>query len=579
MSKIFRRFYQFLFHYKKSFIAFALVLVVGTILENLNPYFYKLLVDRIPGRNYQELLMILFLFIGVRISANLLETLSYYLGDKVLIPASRDARTTIFRHVQDLDFAFHVNKNTGSLISAFKRGDGAFFDLFHQIHHNLVRILISLLVVLFFFGRILPSIAGILLVILAGNVLLGWRLVEYNMRKRTLFNEAEDRISGVITDNLINYETVKFFAQEEREEKRLKLEFKDWLIKLWNYANTFRLMDITIGSLSNLGVFLIFWLVIKDVVRGQITAGDFVMVATFIGEFYYQFFNVLYQSRNIAKSYVDIERYFSILDDEILVRDPAKPVKVKEVKGEIKFERVSFSYPDSNEAVLKNFNLLIKPGASIAFIGRSGAGKTTLVRLLLRFYDVNQGKITLDGVDIKDFSKSQLRSFIGIVPQEPILFNNTIGYNIAYGKSQAPSSEVIKAAKAANLHKFIDGLPLKYRTEVGERGIKLSGGQKQRLAIARMLLINPKIIIFDEATSNLDSESERLIQRSLWKMAKERTVLIIAHRFSTTRKAEKIVVVDNGKIVEIGTHEDLVEKKKGIYQYLWQLQAMGEMKK
>jgi len=576
---IFKRYYQFLFRYLKSFIAFSLVLVIGTILENLNPYFYKLLVDRIPQRNYQELMILLFVFVGVKVTASLLETLSYYLGDRVLIPAGRDARTTVFRHIQDLDFAFHVNKNTGSLISAFKRGDGAFFDLFHQIHHNIIRILISLLVVLFFFGNILPSIAGILLVILTSNIFLGWRLIRINMRKRTVYNKAEDRISGVITDNLINYETVKFFAQEEKEERRLKIEFKDWVTKLWDYANSFRLIDLTVGGLSNLGVFLIFWLVIKNVVQGQLTAGDFVMVATFMGGFYYQFFNVLYQSRNIAKGYVDVERYFTILDEEIQVRNPANPVKLKETKGEIKFEKVSFSYPDSKEAVLKNFNLLIKPGDSVAFIGRSGAGKTTLVRLLLRFYDVSQGRITLDGVDIRNFSKGYLRSLIGIVPQEPILFDNTIAYNLSYGKSRASSAEIIKAAKMANLHKFIDSLPLKYKTEVGERGIKLSGGQKQRLAIARMLLINPKIIIFDEATSNLDSESERLIQRALWKMAKDRTVLIIAHRFSTTRRANRIVVIDNGRITETGTHQDLAEKKKGIYQYLWQLQATGEMKK
>ncbi len=579
MFKIFGRFYQFLLYYKKSFIAFLIVLVLNTVLENLNPYFYKLLVDRIPDRQYQELLMILILFVGVKLTANLLDTLSYYLSDRALIPAARDARIAVFRHIQDLDFAYHVEKNTGSLISAFKRGDTAFFDLFYQIHHNIGRILISLMVILFFFGRILPSIVGVLLLVLIGNALLGWRLIKFNMKRRKIFNKVEDEISGMITDNLINYETVKFFAQEEREERYLKTEFKDWMKKLWDYANTFRLLDIAIGTFSNLGIFVIFWLVIRDVVQGQITAGDFVLVATFMGGFYYQFFSILYQSRNIAKRYVDIESYLSILDEEIQVKDPAKPVKIKEVKGEIRFEKVSFFYPHSQEPALENFSLLIKPGTSVAFVGRSGAGKTTLVRLLLRFYDASQGKISLDGVNIRELSKSQLRSLVGIVPQEPILFNNTIGYNIAYGKKGVSSKEVIKAAKAANLHKFIDSLPLKYKTEVGERGIKLSGGQKQRLAIARMMITNPKIIIFDEATSNLDSESERLIQRSLWKLAKERTVLIIAHRFSTIRRAEKIVVIDNARIVETGTHQDLMEKEKGLYQHLWQLQATGELEK
>jgi ATP-binding cassette subfamily B protein len=310
-------------------------------------------------------------------------------------------------------------------------------------------------------------------------------------------------------------------------------------------------------------------------VHKEITVGDFVMVASFINGYYYRFFEMLYRFRNMAKHSVDIQNYFSILDMEIGVKDPKTPVKIKKIKGDISFENVSFNYMDSNKKVLNNFNLNIKAGESVAFVGRSGAGKTTIIKSLLRFYDVTEGKILIDGIDIVNFTKSNLRSFMGIVPQEPVLFNNTIGFNVAYGNDNATQKEIEEAVKMANLSDFIESLSLKYETQVGERGVKLSGGQKQRLAIARMILSNPRIIIFDEATSNLDSESEKLIQDSLWKIAKGRTVLIIAHRFSTVRKASRIVVLENGGIIESGSHKQLMEDQNGLYNYLWSLQTKG----
>jgi len=574
MIKVFTRFYSFLFRYKKAFLFFALALVISVILANLTPYIYKLLIDATSSQQYELLFKIILLFIAIKIAANLFSALTYYLGDKVLLPAARDARILIFKKIQDLDFAFHVDKSTGALISAFKRGDSSFFSLFHELNIHISQIIISLFVVLFFFIKITPAIAFLMLLIFLGNALISWRLIKFNIEKRQAFNEAEDKISGIITDSLINYETVKFFAQEKREQKRLTEEFKDWLSRLWGYANSFRLMDITIGTLSNLGILLILWIVVRKLIMGEIGAGDLIMVVTFATNYYHRFFDLLYRLRDVAKDYVDIQRYFSILDNEILIKDPEKPVKIRNIKGEIEFEGVNFSYPDNKEDILKNINLHIKANESVAFAGRSGVGKTTIIRLLLRFYDVAGGKILIDGIDIRNFTKSQLRSFMAVVPQEPLLFNNTVGFNIAYGNPQSKKKDIIKAAKMANLHGFIESLPLKYETQVGERGIKLSGGQKQRLAIARAILTNPRIIIFDEATSNLDSESEILIQDALWKITKNRTVLIIAHRFSTIRKADKIVVLDKGKIAQTGSHNSLI-KKKGLYSHLWQLQSRG----
>jgi len=553
-------------------IAFVFILIISSVAESINPYIYKLLIDAIPSKDYQLLIKIVVLITGIRIGANLLKTLSYYLGDKALFPAARDARVKVFRKVQDLDFAFHVNKSTGSLISAFKRGDAAFFDLFHSLNHNISRTIIGLFVTLFFFTKITPLIAVLMLMVFIGNLFIGWQLIKFNMKKRKAFVQTEDKISGIIADNMINYETVKFFAQEQKEEKRLKQEFKDWMKKLWAYANSFRLMEITIATLSNLGLLVILWIVVRKLIMAEITTGDLVMVVSFIGSFYHHLFDLIYRVRDIAKTYIDIEYYFSVLDEDILIKDPVKPVKVKGINGEIEFNNVSFSYPDNKQDLLCNINLHIKPGESVAFVGRSGVGKTTIIRMLLRFYDVSKGEILIDGINVRDLTKSQLRSFIGIVPQEPILFNNTVGFNISYGNPKAKKDDIIQAVKMANLDRFISELPLGYKTIVGERGIKLSGGQKQRLAIARMILTNPKIIIFDEATSNLDSESERLIQNALWKIAQNRTVLIIAHRFSTIRKAGRIIVLEQGKIVESGSHQQLI-KKAGLYSYLWKLQS------
>lgn len=573
MTKTFKTFYHFIFRYKGRFALFMLVFSIAVVLENLAPYYYKVLINTIEREEFSQIYLVLIAFVGVRLLANLIDALGRFLSDWVIIPAAVDARVAVFRHIQDLDFAFHVNKNTGSLISAFKRGDNAFFEMFYNIHRNIFSVIISLIVMLFFFAQVSPTIVAMTLAFFLVNSLIGWKMIESNIKRRVDFNEAEDRVSGIITDNLLNYETVKFFAKEAREEARLVEEFKDWTKKIWRYGNSFRIIDATIGSISIIGIFLVLLVVVRGLVAGDYSIGDVVLVVGFSTSFFYRFFELLWHVRAIAKHFADIEKYFAILGNQILIADPRRPAFPKVLKGEVEFRNVSFSYPGAQEQVLEDVNLRIPAGTSVAFVGRSGAGKTTITKLLMRFYDPTRGEILVDNLEIKKFTKSQLRSFMGIVPQEPILFNNTIGYNIAYGNDKAIGAEIIEAAKMANLHDFISSLPDGYETQVGERGIKLSGGQKQRLAIARMILSDPKIIIFDEATSNLDSESERLIQESLRKISKKRTVLIIAHRFSTVRNVDKIVVLENGRIVEEGSHRSLIARKDGLYRYLWQLQT------
>ena len=321
------------------------------------------------------------------------------------------------------------------------------------------------------------------------------------------------------------------------------------------------------------GIFMTLYLALRLALAGEINIGDFVLVTGFTASFYPQMFELVFAMRDIAKNFADIERYFELLDERILVKDPSNLVDIKNVKGEIDFKNVYFSYKGGQRNALKGINLTVRQGQSIALVGKSGSGKTTVTKALMRFYDIKKGEISIDGVNIKNFTKRRLRSFMGVVPQEPILFNNTIAYNIKYARPKASREELIAAAKMANIHDFIMSMPDKYETHVGERGIKLSGGQKQRVAIARMILSDPDIIIFDEATSHLDSESEKLIQDAFWKASKNKTTIIIAHRLSTIMKADKIVVMSKGRIVEEGSHHELLLKKESLYKYFWNLQT------
>jgi ATP-binding cassette subfamily B protein len=572
MLKTFKTYYGFVLKKRLTFVGFVLLVVLSAIAGSILPYFYKLFIDAIPAFDAALLFRIVYLYIAVSVAALGLDVASYLVGDIVLFDAAVLARKTIFRHVLDLDFLFHSSKSTGSVISAFKRGDGAFFELFHIIHHRIADVVVSFIVMVYFFSRLNPLIATVAIASMFITVILTKFLIGYNVRKRDEFNKEEDKISGIITDNLINYETVKLFAQERREETRLAGAFRLWTKALWGFGNSFRLIDITIGTIINLGIFAILALSVLATVHQTISISDFVLIAAFSSSLFPRLWDLVWSSRDMAKSYTDIQKYFKLLDYEIEVLDPAKPVKIGHVYGEVEFKNVNFAYKNRVKNAINDFSLNVDQGQSVALVGRSGSGKTTLAKLLMRFYDVNSGEILIDGISIKDFTKSDLRGFIGVVPQEPVLFNNTIAYNIGYGKSGATLTEIKAAARLANIDAFIDSLPDKYKTEVGERGVKLSGGQKQRLAIARMILSDPDIVVFDEATSQLDSESEKLIQDAFWKARAGKTTIIIAHRLSTIMRADKIVVMENGKIKEAGTHESLLKKKNSLYGHFWNLQ-------
>lgn len=571
-----KTFYRFEAKKKYWFVIFVVLIVAAAVVGNLTPYFYKLFVESLESGDKTYLINLLYIFVGIRFLDLILNSLSYVVGDIVSFDAGVDARVKIFKHLQDLDFAFHTQKSTGSLISKMKRGDGAFYSLHHAIHHRILPVIFGFGVMMYFFAEIDPRISWLVFISLVINFAVTRVVVSYNIKKRKEFNKEEDKISGIIVDNIINFETVKLFAKENWERGRLKSAFAPWVKKLWGYANSFRVFDLSVGGLVNASILVILLISLNMQFGGELTTGDFILVLGFVNTLFPKFFDLVYGFRDIAKNYADIEKYFGILNYNIEIKDPQKPKHLKSVNGEIEYKNVSFTYEEGKEEAIKNFSLDIRQGQSVAFVGPSGSGKTTLVKLLLRFYDLDTGKILLDGVDIKRMRKSHFRSFIGVVPQEPVLFNNSIEFNIGYGKKSVTKKQVVSAAKMANLHDFVISLPKKYKTQVGERGVKLSGGQKQRLAIARMILSDPEVIIFDEATSQLDSENEAKIQEAFWKASKNKTTIIIAHRLATAMRADKIIVVDNGQIVEEGSHKALITKEKGIYKKLWQLQSIVE---
>lgn len=567
-----KTFYKFVFRHKWWFILAMLVTTLAYVASLVGPYFFKLFVNAIETRNYEYLYKLIYIYIGVQFAGLIFGNLKYAISDIVAVDTSIDIRKTIFKYVQELDFSFHSGKSTGSLISAFKRGDNAFWGLFDRLNHKMWEIFIGFTVMGYFFIKIdyrfvLIFAISFLLTLVATKYLAG-----YNIKTRNDFNEWEDEVSGIITDNLINYETVKLFAREKWEQKRLANTFISWKKFLWRHFYTYRFIDMSVGSLINISLFLVLSFSLNLIKAGSINLGDFVLVITYISMFFPQLFDLIYGLREISTNLADIKKYFDLLDNSIEVKDPEKPIKIGHVYGEINFDNVNFAYKNRFKNAIGKFNLKIEQGESVALVGRSGSGKTTLVKLLMRFYDIQDGEITIDGINIKDFTKSDLRSFIGMVPQEPILFNNTIAYNIGYGKDKAKMHEIREAAKIANIDKFIQSLSKKYETEVGERGVKLSGGQKQRLAIARMILSDPDIVVFDEATSQLDSESEKLIQDAFWKARAGKTTIIVAHRLSTIMRADKIVVMEGGQIREIGNHKSLLAKKDSLYSHFWNLQ-------
>ena len=577
-----QRLLPYLWQYKVR-VVLALAFMVAAKMANVSvPLLLKQLVDAMtikPG-SVEALLVVplgLLLAYGLlRLSTSVFTELRELVFAKATEGATRSIALQVFGHLHALSLRFHLERQTGGMTRDIERGTRGVQSLISYSLYSIIPTLIEVAMVLALLGTQFDmGYVWITLVALVLYVTFTVVVTEWRTKFRRQMNELESTSQSRAIDSLLNYETVKYFNNEAFEARR----YDEALEKL----RRARIKSQTTLSMLNAGqqvviavaLVLMLYRATQGVVRGELTLGDLVMVNAFMIQLYIPlgFLGVLY--REIKQSLTDLDKMFVLLEKEREVADEpgAQPLALAGPPA-VRFENVRFSYEPARE-ILHGISFEIPPGKTVAVVGPSGSGKSTLARLLYRFYDVSNaeegGRITLDGQDIKAVTQSSLRQAIGIVPQDTVLFNDTIEYNILYGRPDAGHEAAVQAAQAAHIHSFIERLPLGYRTMVGERGLKLSGGEKQRVAIARTLLKNPPIVIFDEATSALDSANERAIQAELKSAARNKTTLVIAHRLSTVVDAHEILVLVNGEIVERGAHADLVARD-GVYAGMWALQ-------
>jgi ATP-binding cassette subfamily B protein len=511
----------------------------------------------------------------LRIFASVFAELREALFAKVTQNAVRKVALQVFEHLHSLALSFHLARQTGGVSRDIERGTRGIQSLISYSLYSILPTLIEFCLVLGYLAYSYDIwFAAITLVALVLYIVFTVVVTEWRTHFRRTMNDMDSKANQKAIDSLLNFETVKYFGNEAFEARRYDENLLRYQAAAVKSQKTLAALNLGQQIIIAVGLILILWRATVGVVNGTMTLGDLVLVNTLMIQLYIplNFLGVIY--REIKQALTDMDRMFSLLntDKEIADSPDAKPLQILEHDHgpDVRFEHVSFHY-DAKREILRDVSFNIPAGTITAVVGQSGAGKSTLARLLFRFYDVQSGKILIDGQNIQDVTQASLRKAIGIVPQDTVLFNDTIGYNIAYGNPSANIEEVQEAARAAQIDGFIKRLPEGYDTQVGERGLKLSGGEKQRVAIARTLLKKPAMLIFDEATSALDSKTERAFQEELLSLAKNRTTLIIAHRLSTIIHADQILVMDHGQIVEHGTHEQLLSVK-GKYAEMWQMQ-------
>ncbi|HKU84884.1 MAG TPA: ABC transporter ATP-binding protein/permease [Casimicrobiaceae bacterium] len=555
-------------------IGAALACLVTAKLANVGvPVLMKEIVDALDPRIavLSVPLALLAAYGLLRLSTTVFTELREYLFAKVTQRAVRRIGLTVFRHLHALSLRFHLARQTGGLTRDVERGQRGISTLISFALFSILPTLVEIsLVSAVLIVRYDWTFIAITVVALALYILFTILITEWRTHFRRQMNELDSKANTRAIDSLLNYETVKYFGNEAWEASRYDESLQRWERAAVKSQTSLSALNIGQSAIIAIAVSLIMWRATVGVVNGTMTIGDLVLVNAFMIQLYIplNFLGVIY--REIKQALADMERLFRLIDEhaEIVDRRGALPLAVR--GGEIRFEHVDFAY-EPNRTILHDVTFTIPAGRDVAVVGPSGSGKSTLARLLYRFYDVKDGRITIDGQDLRDVQQASLRATIGIVPQDTVLFNDTIEYNIAYGRPGASHDEIVAAAKLAQIHDFVARLPEGYATPVGERGLKLSGGEKQRVAIARAILKNPAILIFDEATSALDSRSEKAIQAELAAIARDRTSLTIAHRLSTIVDAHEILVLDHGRIVERGTHVALLVAN-GVYARMWQLQ-------
>lgn len=559
----------------RSMLAIVLTIISKFVIVG-SPFFLGHAIDQIEiaSASFPQQISLLIVALvlgygGLRLLSTLFAEGREYIFAPVAQSAQRAVATSVFAHMHRLSLRYHLEKRTGKLTRIIERGVKSIDFLFRFLLFNIGPTFLELAIVAVAFTVAFDwSFSLVAVVIVITYVAFTVITTEWRLKFRRDMNRQDNEAAAKAVDSLLNYETVKYFSAEEFETTRYDGAMQGYMKAAIRSRTSLSTVNIGQSFLMNLGLIAVVLLGANGVLTtGELSIGDITAVTLVMMQLYRPLNILGFAYREIKQALTDLENMFTLMDRRPEIEDTADAVDLGEITGRVEFEDVHFHY-DPDRAILKGINFTIEPGQTVAIVGPTGAGKSTLSRILFRFYNIASGQVRIDGQDLTTLSQSSVRQALGIVPQDTVLFNDTIGYNIGYAKPGATQADIEQAAKDAQVHDFISGLPGGYDTMVGERGLKLSGGEKQRVAIARTLLKNPSILILDEATSALDSATERDIQAALDRIATDRTTLVIAHRLTTIIGADQILVLDDGQIRERGTHEDLL-RTGSLYAHLW----------
>lgn len=579
--KTLRALTPFLWSYRGRVVLALGFLVLSKVANVGVPLLLKEIVDALDVNGHAQLVLPLSLLLGygaLRLASSLFNELRDSVFARVRHGAMRQVSTRVLEHLHRLSLRYHLERKTGGISRDIERGTRSVSSL---LNYMVFSILPTLVEVTLIAGILLGKYSVWFAVITFGAVIsyiyFTFRITEWRMRYRVHMNAMDSKANTQAIDSLINYETVKYFGNEQHELRRYNHSLEEWEDAAVKSQTSLSALNIGQSAIIATGVTALMILAARGVVGGSLTLGDLVLINAFLLQLFIplNFLGVVYSQ--LKHAIADMQLMFDVLERRPEIQDQENAPDLDVGSGEVRFDRVNFAY-DPERPILHDVSFTIPPGHKIAVVGPSGAGKSTLARLLFRFYDVQSGRILINGQDVRSVTQRSLRNAIGIVPQDTVLFNDTLRYNIAYARPGADQAAIEHAARAANIHDFIVSLPKGYDSVVGERGLKLSGGEKQRVAIARAVLKDPRILVFDEATSSLDSQSEQVILDTLRAAAQHHTTLVIAHRLSTVIDADEILVMEAGRIVERGSHQQLL-RQPGVYARLWELQKQEDEKR